>query len=258
MAPSYLLGAAGSGAGGSTGLPPGLHPIGTPMVTVYLLVGQERDDVTLIDTGLFLERWLILKKLRELDLPITAIKRIILTHGHLDHTGNLEWLVRQSGARVYAHAADKLHVLGRHPYRGWSLGCAALEGLGRLALAWRAQPVDEVFEDGQVLDFWGGLRVISLPGHTLGHCGFYSIPHDILFAGDLLAIYSFSSHHPNIFLNVQPSLIPESLAKAAALRPKLVLPNHHHFTDYEALTLKFWEFCNRQGIPTPAEITVEK
>lgn len=244
--------------GGGSQLPPGLYPVGSFMVTMYLLVGHDSDDVSLIDTGLFAERWLLLNQLRKLNLPLTAIKRVLLTHGHLDHTGNLEWLVRRTGAKVYAHTAEKMHVLGRHRYRGWSRGCAALEGLGRSVFGWRAAPVDVEFTDGQLLDFWGGLRVIGLPGHTMGHSGFYSIEHDILFCGDLVALYWYSSHHPNIFLNVRPDLIPESLAKAAALKPRLVLPNHHDFRDYEALTMRFWKFCQARGIPVPGEITVER
>jgi glyoxylase-like metal-dependent hydrolase (beta-lactamase superfamily II) len=257
LTPEFLA-PGGLGQGSSSTLPPGLHPVGSFMVNMYLLVGPGAEDVTLIDSGLFLERWMLLKELRRLDLPLTAIKRVLLTHGHLDHTGNLEWLVRRTGAKVYAHPADKLHVLGRHQYRGWSRGCAALEGFGRLALGWRPVPVDHEFQDGQLLDFWGGLRVIGLPGHTMGHVGFYSIEHDILFCGDLVALYWYSSHFPNRFLNLRPDLIPESLAKAAALRPRLVLPNHHDATDYEQLTMRFWQFCQRHGLKTPGEITVER
>lgn len=254
--PEFLVAGQGSGLGHPQ-LPAGLYPIGSFAVTMYLLVDSS-DDVTLIDTGLFLERWLLLREMRRLGLPLSSIKRVLLTHGHLDHTGNLAWLVRQTGAKVYAHPEEKLHVLGRYKYQGWSRGCAALEGIGRVMLGWRPAPVEVEFQDGQVLDFWGGLRVIGLPGHTLGHCGFYSIQHDILFCGDLVALYWFSSHYPSRILNAHPELIPDSLAKAAALRPRLVLPNHHDATDYEVLTMRFWAFCQRHGLRTPGEITVEK
>ena len=257
LAPEFLADGQGSGPGHSQ-LPAGLYPVGSPMVTMYLLVGAGPDDVTLIDSGLFLERWILLRELRRLGLPLTAIKRVLLTHGHLDHTGNLAWLVNRTGARVYAHSAEKIHVLGRHKYQGWSRGCGALESFGRAALGWRSVQVDVEFEDGQLLDFWGGLRVIGLPGHTLGHCGFYSIEHDILFCGDLVALYWYSSHYPHRILNERPEIIPESLAKAAALRPRLVLPNHHDATDYEVLTMRFWNFCQRQGLRVPGEITVER
>ena len=52
--------------------------------------------------------------------------------------------------------------------------------------------IDVPIADGDELPFWGGLRVVHLPGHTLGHCGFYSKAHDLLFSGDLFASYFFN------------------------------------------------------------------
>ena len=58
---------------------------------------------------------------------------------------------------------------------------------------------------------------MHLPGHTLGHCGFYSRRHDLLFSGDLFASYFFNVHLPAPIFNNAPELIAESLEKARRL-----------------------------------------
>ena len=91
--------------------------------------------------------------------------------------------------------------------------------------------VDVPLADGDELPFWGGLRVVHLPGHTLGHCGFYSRTHDLLFSGDLFASYFFNVHLPTRILNSAPELIPESLEKARRLDPRLIVPQHYDILD---------------------------
>jgi glyoxylase-like metal-dependent hydrolase (beta-lactamase superfamily II) len=68
--------------------------------------------------------------------------------------------------------------------------------------------------------------VIHLPGHTAGHCGFYSAEHDLLFAGDLFADY-VRPHLPPAFLNTRSDALPAALRQAVALRPRGVVLNHY-------------------------------
>jgi glyoxylase-like metal-dependent hydrolase (beta-lactamase superfamily II) len=91
--------------------------------------------------------------------------------------------------------------------------------------------IDVPLGDGDALPFWGGLRVVHLPGHTLGHCGFYSRRHDLLFSGDLFASYFFNVHTPPDVLNSAPELIAASLEKARALDPRLMVPQHYDVLD---------------------------
>ena len=72
---------------------------------------------------------------------------------------------------------------------------------------------------------------MHLPGHTLGHCGFYSRRHDLLFSGDLFASYFFNVHQPPPILNSAPELIPETLAKVQRLNPRLMVPQHYDVLD---------------------------
>ena len=60
--------------------------------------------------------------------------------------------------------------------------CGRLERVGYGVLRYRPAQIDRCISDGDELPFWGGLRVVHLPGHTEGHCGFYSARHDLLFS----------------------------------------------------------------------------
>jgi glyoxylase-like metal-dependent hydrolase (beta-lactamase superfamily II) len=212
-------------------IPAGIHTIRGVMGVCHLLVDANRDAV-LLDTGLVGEPWLIRWRIRWLGLTPQSIKAILLTHGHLDHAGNLAWAKAFTGAPIYAHPLEQPHIDGTYPYAGVNLWCGRLESAGRALLRiGRPTVIDVPLADGDELPFWGGLRVVHLPGHTLGHCGFYSPRHDLLFSGDLFASYFFNLHLPPPILNSAPELIPASLEKARRLNPRLMVPQHYDLLD---------------------------
>jgi glyoxylase-like metal-dependent hydrolase (beta-lactamase superfamily II) len=218
-------------------LPPGIHPIRGLLGACHLLVDDT--GACLIDTGLYGEVYWIRRRLRRLGLGPHAVKAILLTHGHLDHAGNLWAIRRWTGAPVFAHLQEERHVQGIYPYQGVSRWCGRLEAFGRAVLRYRAAPLDGHFADGDLLPYWGGLRAVHLPGHTEGHCGFYSAKHDLLFAGDLFGSYFFNNNLPPPILNSVPHLIPASLDRVAAMAPSLILPNHYDFADAELHRRRF-------------------
>jgi glyoxylase-like metal-dependent hydrolase (beta-lactamase superfamily II) len=236
-------------------LPPGVHPLRGLMSVFHLLV--EGDAAWLIDTGLGGELPLLRRCLRRLGLAPRAIQAILLTHGHLDHSGNL-WAIREwTGAPVFAHAAEEPHIQGTYRYQGVSRWCGRLEAFGRGVLGYRSAAVDRPIVDGDELPFWGGLRVLHLPGHSAGHCGFYSAAHDLLFAGDLFASYFFSSHLPPPIFNSLPHLIPGSLRRVRDLAPAGILPNHYDFADVRLHRRRFDRLCHRLLRPPLPELERE-
>jgi glyoxylase-like metal-dependent hydrolase (beta-lactamase superfamily II) len=222
--------------------PPGLHPIRGATVTCHLLVDGR--DAWVLDTGLIGEPLMIRRKLRRLGLDLQSIRGIVLTHGHLDHAGNLALLQRWTGAPVYGHPLEQIHVDGRFPYTGIARWCGRLEAFGRWALRYRAGQIDEFFGDGDELPVWGGLRVVHLPGHSDGHCGFYSARHDLLFSSDLFVSYLWP-HLPPPILNSRPERIPDSLRKAARLDARWIVPNHYDFFDGALHRRRFDGLCRR-------------
>lgn len=120
---------------------------------------------------------LIGEHLAKLDLAVVGI---VLTHGHVDHTGGAGALAAVSGAATYVHPDDDFLTL--HPTQQLH------------AIFGSAPPgsyeVPETFEyvtHGQKLDLAGvSLEVRHTPGHTPGHVCLYWETEGILFSGDQL------------------------------------------------------------------------
>ncbi len=233
---------------------PGLYGIRGVMSVFHLLV--EGDRAWLLDTGMVGEPILLHRLMRRLGLAPGAIEAIVLTHGHLDHAGNLAPIKDWTGAPVYGHPAEQAHVDGRYLYSGTARWCGRLESVGRRAFRYRSALIDEAIGEGDVLPFWGGLRVMHLPGHTEGHCGFYSEKYDLLFSGDLFASYWFNPHlSPRIFTS-QPDLMPGSLRRVLDLDPRWIVPNHYDFLDGALHKRRFEELC-RKSFARRLQVDVE-
>ncbi|HZR27854.1 MAG TPA: MBL fold metallo-hydrolase [Terriglobales bacterium] len=204
-----------------------IYPIRGLLGCFHLLYDDRSREAVLIDTGLVGEMPRLTRVLKTIGLGWHDIKAILLTHGHLDHTGYLARLKELTGAPVLAHPLEQPHIEGNYPYKGSSRVCGALEAFGRWVLRYHSTSIDEPLYANMELPYWGGLRVVHLPGHTQGHCGFYSRRFNLLFTGDLFASYPWFAHLPPPFLNSCPEYFEAGLAAVKALAPNLIIPNHY-------------------------------
>jgi glyoxylase-like metal-dependent hydrolase (beta-lactamase superfamily II) len=215
----------------------------------HLLV--EADGAVLLDTGFPGDQGRIRRGMAKLGLGPRDLKAIVLTHGHIDHAGNAAWAKAWSGAPVYAHPLEQAHIDGTFPYAGFSRVTGVLEAAGRAVTGYRPVPIDVPIADGQELPFWGGLKVVFLPGHTIGHCGFYSVRHDLLFTGDLWVRFMMRTQaSPRVFTDA-PELVPASLRKARAIGARWVVPGHYDLPDATQLRRQFEELCAERERPRP-------
>ncbi|MCN9240355.1 MBL fold metallo-hydrolase [Streptomyces sp. RY43-2] len=162
------------------------------------VVGQaclwcDDDELTLVDAGVKGSGAPIAEAIRALGLDVSQLRRIVLTHFHEDHMGGAAELAALSGAEVLAHRLDAPVVLGQLPAPPpvFEEGERAVQAAVARRLP-RGEPLrpDRVgsVEDGDVLDFGGGARVVHAPGHTHGSIALHLPEHGVLFTGDAVAV----------------------------------------------------------------------
>lgn len=224
----------------------GLIRVQAPGVSFHAL--RHGEGIVLLDCGFVGGVTRLARCLRSAGWENLPIIGILLTHGHLDHILNVGRLAAETGAWIAAPRLDADHYSGRAVYRGPSGVTGVLEAIGRPLLGFRSFTPDRWIDDGDEIEIWDGLRAVHLPGHTAGHTGYYSERHRLLFCADLFASYSGFSHLPPAIFNTDATMIPASVARALALNPLGVLPNHGDSAEPEFHLSRLRALAKRRGI----------
>src|SRR5919112_1105052 len=191
------------------------------------LIVDEQNGNTLVDAGLPGQAEAIGAALLEAGTGMRDLRRIIFTHQDLDHVGSGAVLVRQSGARVLAHSADAPHIDGS--LRLLKPSPETLEQRPQMReVLERLEPVgvDEHLEDGTILNFVGGTKVISTPGHTPGHISLYLERSKVLIAGDALRAERGSLNGPNPSMTLEMRTAIHSIRRLANLEIDTIVCYH--------------------------------
>ena len=201
-----------------------LLQIRTPIVNFYVL--RDHRGLYLIDCGFAGGRQLLKQALQNRGWDREPIVGIIVTHGHLDHILNVGLMAQETGAWVAAPRLDSAHYNGNATYRGFTQVTGLLEAIGKPLLNFQPFTPTRLLDHGEQLDIWHGLQVVHLPGHTVGHSGFYCEQLRLLFSADLFASYGSLSHLPPRIFNSEEKLVSKSISTALDLDLEVVLPNH--------------------------------
>jgi glyoxylase-like metal-dependent hydrolase (beta-lactamase superfamily II) len=167
---------------------------------VYLIT--EGDGLTLVDTGMPNAPKKIIRQMKWAGFAPTDIKRILITHSHMDHIGGLPRLKTVSGAEVIASPAEKPDIE-------------------------RVTAVDRVVNDGDILDeVMGGLQVIATPGHSAGHTVYWQPERRVLFIGDALMNWFGRLSLPFEKPTLDMEQAREAARRIAELEPSIVCFGH--------------------------------
>lgn len=181
-------------------------PIPFPItsVNIYFIEGSVP---TLVDAGFQSEEALDLVKytLKEKGITLSDIKRILLTHGHLDHVGLAGKIQRLGGAEVFIHPQDRDKCI-------WDIETYAEKKKASFLRFFKEGGLPEdIVEtissqiDSRVRSFFPGefevrdledgrnvtfddftLEIIHCPGHTRGSVSFFDRESGMFFSGDHL------------------------------------------------------------------------
>jgi hydroxyacylglutathione hydrolase len=219
-----------------------------PDAHVYVVGDPASGDLSMVDAGLVGKGGYKIESLRKLGLDPAAIKRIIMTHTHLDHIGCLAEIKKEiPQAELWVHKleaeplerGDDRTVYGMDMFKGM---CQTQYSLKPDAFTFT---VDRKLEGGELLEI-GDMAwdVVHIPGHSAGGIALYNKATGVLIPGDVVyadhSIGRFDLH------GADPAALRDSLYRLADLKVGILLPGHNSVvrnvpSDYIRSTAKMWE-----------------
>jgi glyoxylase-like metal-dependent hydrolase (beta-lactamase superfamily II) len=212
-------------------------------VNVYMIANRPgaAKGWVLVDTGLKGSAGKIIAMAEDLFGPGTRPAAIVLTHGHGDHAGGLEELLKIWNVPVYAHALELPYLTGLSSYPpadpSLSDGLMSLLSVffptAPINLGTKVKTID--MEEGiPELPEW---KIVHTPGHTPGHISLFLPINSTLVVGDAFsttkaesALYSFSPLKkltgPPRYFTTNWEAAAESVRRLTALEPRTVAAGH--------------------------------
>ncbi|MDR6685957.1 glyoxylase-like metal-dependent hydrolase (beta-lactamase superfamily II) [Arthrobacter sp. 1088] len=225
---------------------PGVHFVEGPASNWVILrdapASADRSAFLLIDGGYPADRDLVLESITGLGLEPADAKAMLITHGHVDHTGSAAYFSRTFGTPILCSPEELAHVQGKEKHQvtiGQVLARAWRPRVFRWLLhviqakALQAEPATraEAWDEDRLRSLPGQPEAILLPGHTPGNVALLIPGAQAIAVGD-----TFASGHP-ISSKSGPQMLhrmyhsnPETALAAARslskIQANVILPGH--------------------------------
>jgi glyoxylase-like metal-dependent hydrolase (beta-lactamase superfamily II) len=218
-----------------------------PDAHVYVIGQPGSKDLSLVDAGLMAKGSNQISAIQEEGIKLEDIKRVIMTHTHLDHIGclaeirtKLPWaeLWVQEEEALALEGGDERIVYGMEAFRSM---CQAQYHLKKGDFFFQ---VNRKLQDNEKLALGGQTwDVLHIPGHSVGSIALYDPLEKVLIPGDVVyadfAIGRFDLHGAN------GTALKKSLQRLAELDVKILLPGHNRIVKdvqpgYILSTAKEW------------------
>lgn len=204
-----------------------------PDAHAYVLGKPSTKDLTLVDAGLMGKAEYKLGAVRKSGIDPSDIKRIIMTHTHLDHIGCLSeiresiplaelWVHREEALAL--EEGDERTVYGMEMFRSM---CQAQYHIEPGAFTFT---VDRKLEGSETLQIGGmSWEVLHIPGHSRGSIALYEPEGKVLIPGDTVyadyAIGRFDLH------GASGTELKGSLMTLAEMDVRILLPGHNRIME---------------------------
>lgn len=169
---------------------------------IFVIENHETNEVVVVDPG---DAGPVLEYFNS--NPHLQPVGILLTHHHSDHVGGAKELQAKYSLTCFAPEKNKHHI----PYAN-----------------------EYIKEGDQIILAGESFEVIELPGHTLGHIGYFNRKHNWLFSGDVL----FGLGCGRVFEGTMEQMF-QSLQKVKNLPRTTLIYCAHEYTETN------YEFCRR-------------
>ncbi|MBD7910164.1 MULTISPECIES: MBL fold metallo-hydrolase [Clostridium] len=190
-------------------------------VNCYLIEGN--NFAILIDTAREKYRKHLLERLENYNIIL-----IILTHGHIDHTGNAAFLAKHFNAKIAMHSDDyklsknnSINNIYSNSFVGSILKKVSLWNFKKTSIE-EFEPDLFLTDDQSLKEFGIDATIIHIPGHTKGSIGIL-INDNELIGGDIFMNFLYPSE---ALIAEDIDMLRKSIKKIELLDLKLVYPGH--------------------------------
>lgn len=196
---------------------------------VYVIGLPQSGDLSLVDAGLMGKGAYKINALEKLGISLQDIKRIIMTHTHLDHIGCLGEMMEQiPHAELWVHEEEAVPLEGGDERGVYGMDMFQSMCMSQYSLkpgAFKFE-VTRKLKGGETLEIGGTTwEVLHIPGHSAGSIALYQPEHRVLIPGDTVyadyAIGRFDLHRADA------AALGESLMRLAELDVDVLLPGHN-------------------------------
>lgn len=214
---------------------------------VYLIGNLSSGDLSIVDAGLIGKGAYKIREIRNEGIDLSDIKRVIMTHTHLDHIGCLSEIMNEiPESELWMHVSeaemleqgDERTVYGMDMFQ---VMCQGQYGLKQGAFKFN---VNNKLEGGETLELGGIIwEVIHIPGHSQGCIALYNPAERILIPGDVVyADYAIGRFD---LYGASGAQLKKSLLRLAELDVDILLPGHNRIVEkvepgYILETAKQW------------------
>lgn len=196
---------------------------------MYVIGKADREDYTLVDCGLMDKGEYKLNELDKIGVSPNHVKRIVMTHTHLDHIGCLPEILKAiPHAEIWMHA-DEARPLEQGDSRivfGNRMFEQMLKLQYNLPKGYFQVTVHRKLEDNEIIDLGGvPFKVIHIPGHSCGGIGLFNESERLFLSGD--TIYADGAIGRYDLESADPAQLRASLDRIAGLGVDILLPCHN-------------------------------